>query len=213
VKLRRNGDPLHCIKISALQTTIAVFSISERFFTTNSRRRASHPVVLVPGSIREFFRCRILRPLLRQLRGGVTPRRLAWSLALGMVIGINPSMGITTLLVIMIAWTFGLNQIASQIGSHAVTPIHLLLFVPFIELGVHLFHTSRLPLDRRQIEHLSRHPWYLIRDIWQWEWHALIVWGLVAAIAMPLLAMYIRRALVLLMRRHRTLLRSRPALR
>lgn len=153
-----------------------------------------------------------MRPLLRQLRGGVTPRRLAWSLALGMVIGINPSIGITTLLVIAIAWAFGLNQIASQIGTHAVTPIHLLLFVPFIELGVHLFHTSRLPLDRRQIEHLSRHPWYLIRDIWQWEWHALIVWGLVAAIMMPLLAVFIRRALVLLMRRHRTLLRSRPAL-
>ena len=169
--------------------------------------------MLVPGSIREFFRCRILRPLLRQLRGGVTPRRLAWSLALGMVIGINPSIGITTFLVILIAWAFGLNQIASQIGSHAVTPIHLLLFVPFIELGVHLFHTGRLPLDRRQIEHLSHHPWYLIRDIWQWEWHALIVWCLVAAIAMPLLAMYIRRGLVLLMRRHRTLLRSRPALR
>lgn len=153
-----------------------------------------------------------MRPLLRQLRGGVTPRRLAWSLALGMVIGINPSIGITTLLVIAIAWAFGLNQIASQIGTHAVTPIHLLLFVPFIELGVHLFHTSRLPLDRRQIEHLSRHPWYLIRDIWQWEWHALIVWGLVAAIMMPLLAVFIRRGLVLLMRRHRTLLRSRPAL-
>jgi uncharacterized protein (DUF2062 family) len=170
-------------------------------------------VVLVPESIREFFRCRILRPLLRQLRGGVTPRRLAWSLALGMVIGINPSIGITTLLVIAIAWAFGLNQIASQIGSHAVTPIHLLLFVPFIELGVHLFHTSRLPLNRHQIEHLSHHPWYLIRDIWQWEWHALIVWGLVAAIAMPVLAVYIRRGLVLLMRRHRTLLRSRPAVR
>ena len=168
--------------------------------------------MLVPGPIREFCRCRIMRPLLRQLRGGVTPRRLAWSLALGMVIGINPSIGITTLLVIAIAWAFGLNQIASQIGTHAVTPIHLLLFVPFIELGVHLFHTSRLPLDRRQIEHLSRHPWYLIRDIWQWEWHALIVWGLVAAIMMPLLAVFIRRGLVLLMRRHRTLLRSRPAL-
>jgi hypothetical protein len=130
-----------------------------------------------------------------------------------MVIGINPSMGITTLLVITLAWAFGLNQIASQIGSHAVTPLHLLLFIPFIELGVHLFHTGRLPLDRGQIEHLSRHPWYLIRDIWQWEWHALIVWGLVAAIMMPLLAVYIRRGLVLLMRRHRTLLRSRPALR
>ena len=41
---------------------------------------------------------------------------------------------------------------------------------------------------------------------------ALIVWCLVAAVAMPLLAIYIRRALVMLLRRNRTLLRSRPAL-
>lgn len=131
---------------------------------------------------------------------------------MGIVIGINPSVGLTTILVVMIAWTFGLNQVASQVGAHAVTPLHLLLFIPFIELGVHLFHTRRLPLDRKQIEHLSHHPLRLIREIWQWEWHALIVWGLVAAILMPLLAMYIRRAVVLLMRRHRTLVHSRPAL-
>ena len=166
--------------------------------------------VLVPESIREFFRCRILRPLLRQLRGGVTPRRLAWSLALGIVIGINPSVGITTFIVVMLAWTFGLNQIASQIGAQAMAPLHLLLFIPFIELGVFLFHTGRLPLSRRQIEHLSHHPWRMFREIWQWEWHALIVWAIIAVITMPLLAMYIRRALVLLMRRHRTLMRSRP---
>lgn len=164
----------------------------------------------MPESIREFFRCRILRPLLRQLRGGVTPRRLAWSLAVGIVIGINPSIGITTVLVITLAWAFGLSQVASQIGAHAASPLHLLLFLPFIELGVHLFHTGRLPMNRRQIEHLSHHPLRLFRDIWQWEWHALIVWGVMAAIALPLLARYIRRGLVLLMRRHRTLVRSRP---
>ena len=168
--------------------------------------------MLVPESIREFFRCRIVRPLLRQLRGGVTPRRLAWSLALGIVLGINPSVGVTTVLVILLAWVFCLNQVASQVGAHAMTPFHLLLFLPFIQLGVHLFHTRRLPLSRKQLEHLSHHPWRLIRDIWQWEWHALIVWGVLAAILMPLLARYLRRALVLLMRRHRTLVRSRPAL-
>jgi uncharacterized protein (DUF2062 family) len=168
--------------------------------------------VLLPESIREFFRCKILRPLLLLLSGGVTPRRLAWSLTLGIVIGINPSVGITSLVVILLAWTLGLNQIASQIGVHAVAPFHLLLFIPFIELGVHLFHTRRLPLSRQQIEHLSHHPWRLVRDIWQWEWHALIVWGIVAAVAMPLLALYIRRALVVLMRRNRTLMRSNSAL-
>ena len=168
--------------------------------------------MLLPESIREFFRCKILRPLLLLLSGGVTPRRLAWSLTLGIVIGINPSVGITSLVVILLAWTLGLNQIASQIGVHAVAPFHLLLFIPFIELGVHLFHTRRLPLSRQQIEHLSHHPWRLVRDIWQWEWHALIVWGIVAAVAMPLLALYIRRALVVLMRRNRTLMRSNSAL-
>jgi uncharacterized protein (DUF2062 family) len=120
-------------------------------------------------SIREWFRCRILRPMLRQLRGGVTPLRLAWSVALGAVIGINPSVGLTTLIVVMLAWAFGLNQIASQIGSHAVVPIHLLLFLPFIQLGVYLFHTRRVPLSRQQIEHLSHHPVRLFHAICQWE--------------------------------------------
>jgi uncharacterized protein (DUF2062 family) len=169
--------------------------------------------VLIPESIREGFRCKVLRPLLRQLRGGVTPRRLAWSLALGIVVGINPSVGLTTVVVVLLAWAFGLNQIASQIGAHVATPLHLLLFLPFVQLGVFLFHTRRLPLSRQQIEHLSHHPLRLFHAIWQWEWHALIVWGTVAAVAMPLLAIYIRRGLVLMMRRNRTLLRSHPAVR
>ena len=168
-------------------------------------------MLLIPEAVRETLRCHILRPLLRQLRGGVSPRRLAWSLAFGMVIGINPTVGVTTLLVVLLAWTFGLNQIASQVGAHTVTPLHLLLILPFIELGVHLFHTGRLPMSRKQLEHLSHHPVRLFRDIWQWEWHALVVWGLIAAIVMPLLAIYLRRALVLLMRRHKALLHSRSA--
>jgi uncharacterized protein (DUF2062 family) len=166
--------------------------------------------VLVPQSVREWFRCHVLRPLLRALRGGVTPRRLAWSLALGMVVGINPSVGITTVLVVLLAWVFRLSKFASLFGAHVVAPVHLLLFIPFIDLGVHLFHTRRLPMDRKQLEHLSHHPLRLFHDIWQWEWHALLIWGAVAAVLMPLLAVYLRRALVLLLRRHRTLVRSVP---
>jgi uncharacterized protein (DUF2062 family) len=166
--------------------------------------------VLIPQSIREWFRCHVLRPLLRALRGGVTPRRLAWSLALGMVVGINPSVGLATLLVVIVAWAFGLSKLASLIGVHVVTPLHLLLFIPFIQVGVYLFHTRRLPMDRKQIEHLSHHPWRLFHEIWLWEWHALLVWGIVAAILMPLLAMFLRRALVVFLRRSRTLRHSKP---
>ena len=167
--------------------------------------------MLVPELVREWFRCHVLRPLLRVLRGGITPRRLAWSLAFGMVVGINPSVGLTTLLVLLLAWVFGLSKLASLIGTHVVAPLHLLLFIPFIELGVHLFHTGKLPMNRRQLEHLGHHPLRLFHNIWQWEWHALIVWGVLAAAIMPLLATYLRRALVVLLRRHRTTLRTRPA--
>lgn len=179
--------------------------------STHTVLRGVETFVLVPQSVREWFRCHILRPLLRALRGGVTPRRLAWSLALGMVVGINPSVGLTTLLVVLVAWIFGLSKLASLVGSHVVAPIHLLLFIPFIELGVYLFHTRELPMDRKQIEHLAHHPLRLLHNIWQWEWHALIIWGVVAAAVMPLLAVSLRRVLVLLMRRHKTLVRSRPA--
>ena len=168
--------------------------------------------MLVPEAVREWFRCHVLRPLLRILRGGITPRRLAWSLAFGMVVGINPSVGLTTLLVIFLAWIFGLSKLASLIGTHVVAPLHLLLFIPFIELGVYLFHTRKLPMDRKQLERLGHHPWRLVHEIWQWEWHALIVWGILAGLLMPILALYLRRALVMLMRRHRTLMRDEPAL-
>ncbi len=164
--------------------------------------------VLMSESIREWLRCRVLRPLLRVMRCGVTPRRLAWSLALGMVVGINPSVGVTSLIVVALAWIFGLSKLASLIGTHVVAPLHLVLFIPFIELGVHLFHTRKLPMDRRQLEHLSHHPIRLFHEIWQWEWHALLVWAVVAGISMPLLAMYLRRGLVMLLRRHRALVRS-----
>ncbi len=127
---------------------------------------------------------------------------------MGVVLGINPSVGFTTLVVILLAWAFGLDQVASQIGLHAMTPLHLMLFLPFIELGVHLFHTRQLPLTRRQIEHLSHHPVWFIRSIWEWEWHALVVWGVAAAVVTPLLAMYLRRGLVMLQRRNSGLMRS-----
>lgn len=179
----------------------------------NPRTANPRPIatMLVPERVREFLRCHVLRPLLRLLRGGVTPRRLAWSLAIGMAIGINPTVGIATVLVILVAWIFGLSQVASQIGMHVVAPLHLLLFIPFLQLGVYVFRTRHLPFSAHQIKHLSHHPVLMARELWMWQWHALVIWGAIAVVLTPLLAIYLRRALVVMIRRHRTLLQSRQA--
>lgn len=163
-------------------------------------------MLLVPETLRTFVRCKIMRPLLRLLRGGISPKRLAWSLAVGIVIGINPLIGVTTVVVILLAWVFRLNHVASQVGTHVVAPLQWLLFLPFIQAGVYLFRTRRLPLDRQQLKHLSHHPVQMVRSIWVWEWHALIIWAVIAVVLCPFLAIHLRRALVYGMRRHRTLL-------
>ncbi|MBA3913710.1 MAG: DUF2062 domain-containing protein [Acidobacteriales bacterium] len=155
---------------------------------------------------RSFLRCRILRPLLRLLKRGVSPRRLAWSLAVALMVGINPCLGLTTVSMLLIAWVFKLNHVATQIGIHLVAPIQLLLFLPFIHAGIVLFRTHPLPVSRTDIRRLSHHhPLQLAHLLWQWEWHALVIWALCAALLVPLLAAQIRKILVLSMRRHRDL--------
>jgi uncharacterized protein (DUF2062 family) len=159
--------------------------------------------------VRDFLHCRVLRPLLRLANGGASHERIAWSLAIGLVIGINPILGTTTVAMLALAWVLRLNVVASQIGTHAMTPLQLLLFLPFVKAGTLLFHDAALPMSKKDIIHLShRHPLQLIRLLWQWEWHALVVWAVLSAIVAPLLATQIRKALVLSTRRHKELLVS-----
>ena len=167
----------------------------------------SQRVKTVGQRTRNFLRCRLLRPLLRLLRGGISPKRLAWSLAVALVVGVNPFLGMTTVSMLLLAWVFKLNHVATQIGIHVVAPLQWLLFLPFIHAGIVLFRAHRLPMSKADILHLShRHPLQLIHLLWQWEWHALVIWALLAALAAPLMALQIRRVLVLSMRRHKDLL-------
>ncbi|MBA3916677.1 MAG: DUF2062 domain-containing protein, partial [Acidobacteriales bacterium] len=109
--------------------------------------------------------------MLRLVKAGVSPRRLAWSLAVALVLGVNPFLGLTTVSMLLLAWLFKLNHVATQIGIHVVAPLQWLLFLPFIHAGIVLFRTHPLPMSRSDILHLShRHPLQLLHLLWQWEW-------------------------------------------
>ena len=136
-----------------------------------------------------FFQRRLITPLLDLLRVGCTPRKLAWSLAAGLVIGVNPLLGSTTLACLVIAFFLRLNLVASQIANHIVYPLQLALFFVFIRIGDAIFHSGKLPLEGHALLHAVRHhPWATTKLLWTWEWHALIVWVVFSAIAVPVLA-------------------------
>lgn len=109
---------------------------------------------------------------------------------MGLLIGLNPILGTTTLLSLAAAFVFRLNIAASQLGNHIVYPLQLLLVIPFIRAGSRLFHTEPLPLSTNQLLHAARtSPLALSRQLWSWEWHATVIWAVLAAIAIPSIAL------------------------
>ena len=121
---------------------------------------------------------RIALPVLALLRMGATPEKLAWSLAAGLLIGINPILGSTTVLCLALAFVFRLNVAASQLGNHIVYPLELILIIPFIHVASRIFHTAPMPLSASELLHAAReHPLDLSRQLWLWEWHAFLLWA------------------------------------
>jgi uncharacterized protein (DUF2062 family) len=132
---------------------------------------------------------RAVLPILALLRIGASPEKLAWSIAAGLLIGINPILGSTSILCLAIALIFRLNVAASQIGNHLVYPLELLLVIPFIRMASRVFHTAPMPLSAsRLLSEAREHPLALTRQLWLWEWHAFLVWIILAAVATPLFA-------------------------
>lgn len=145
---------------------------------------------------------RVVRPVLELLRVGASPERLAWSLAVGAVVGVNPLLGSTTVVVIALAAAFKLNHVASQIGNHLMYPVELLLFPVFLTLGSVVFQTAGVPLSRGELmAAVKLHPWATTKLLWSWQWHALVVWAAFAVVVAPVLAWALRPVLERMARR------------
>ena len=72
-----------------------------------------------------FLQHRIVEPLMAMLRQGTTPRKLSCSLACGVVCGLFPVLGTTTMVSAGVALAFGLNLPAVQLVNYLIYPLQL----------------------------------------------------------------------------------------
>jgi uncharacterized protein (DUF2062 family) len=89
---------------------------------------------------------------------GISPRRLAVTLALGFAVGCIPVVGIPTVLCAGLALALRLNLPAIQAANYAAMPLQFALIVPFVRLGGWLLSTPEHParyLLPHAIEHFS----------------------------------------------------------
>jgi uncharacterized protein (DUF2062 family) len=150
----------------------------------------SHPDQFPASIHHNWIYRRLALPVFALLRMGASPEKLAWSIAAGLLIGINPILGSTTILCLALAFVFRLNVAASQLGNHIVYPLELILVIPFIHVASRIFHTAPMPLSANALLRAAReHPLALSRQLWQWEWHAFLLWAVIAAVAVPSIAL------------------------
>src|ERR1035441_3975205 len=91
------------------------------------------------------------------LRQGISPRRLALTLALVLAIGCIPGLGIPTAVCAVLAIALRLNLPAIQAANYAVMPLQLLLIMPFVRLGGWLFASGHNQAPRASaLLHASR---------------------------------------------------------
>jgi uncharacterized protein (DUF2062 family) len=96
--------------------------------------------------MRDFLNRRLVAPLIALLRQGVSPDELALCLALGVTIGLVPVLGVSTALCAAVALVLRLNQPAIQIVNYLLTPLQLLLIIPFLRFGEWLAQAPRYPI-------------------------------------------------------------------
>lgn len=134
-----------------------------------------------------WARRRILAPILAQLRQGITPEKIALTLALGGVIGIFPILGATTLLCGVVGVWLRLNQPVIQLVNYLVYPLQVLLLIPFYRAGETLFGQPHLPIFSVTdlITRFQAGPLQFFADYGMVGVYGIVVWCLVAP---PLMA-------------------------
>ena len=113
------------------------------------------------------------------LRQGISPRRLALTLALGFAIGCIPVVGIPTLVCAALALALRLNLPAIQAANYLAMPFQVLLIVPFVRLGAWLCNSGvRVQMNAHALLHTS--PLLLVTQMGRLAGLALVAWLLIA---------------------------------
>jgi uncharacterized protein (DUF2062 family) len=154
-----------------------------------------------------FFQRRVAGPLVQLLRQGVTPEKLALSVALGAVVAVIPVLGVSTVACAALAVWLRLNMPAIQVVNYLMTPVQLLLIIPFLRFGERLTGAPRHPVTLESgLTLLSHGIWNAVRILWDSIVHATFGWLVVAPLAMTALYVVFRQVF-------RHLAPARPPLR
>jgi uncharacterized protein (DUF2062 family) len=147
--------------------------------------------------LRDFIQRRLFEPILQLLRQGITPEKIALSLALGVGLGIFPVLGVSTILCTVLALALRLNLPAIQLANYAASPVQILLIIPFVRVGEHLLRVAPEPLSiRSELRLLGHGVFEAVIVLWSAIVHAALGWALLGPPFIYLVYLLLKRILI-----------------
>jgi uncharacterized protein (DUF2062 family) len=145
-----------------------------------------------------FLRHKLIQPFIELLKQGVSPEKIALTVALGISLGVIPVLGTTTMLCTLAAITLRLNLPAIMLVNGLVYPLQLILLIPFLRAGAWMFGAAGPKLSVGDIFNLIRaNVWHAIAALWIATMHALVIWliagGAASLVVYLVLAALLRR--------------------
>ena len=143
----------------------------------------SAPDLAVSAPRESFWQRRIVAPIAAQLQQGITPEKIALTIALGFVLGTFPILGSTTLLCGIAALVFRLNQPIIQLVNYVTYPLQLALLIPFYRAGETLFGKAHIPLSIPLLfQRFGADAWQFLKDFGIIAVQGIVVWTLLAPV-------------------------------
>ena len=128
-----------------------------------------------------WIKKRVLLPIRKALKNGLSQKKLAASLALGITVGLIPFYGISTILVGALAYTLRLDFIVMQVVHYVVHPLQLALLIPFFRAGNFLAGSKDVNLTLNEYFALFKSDfWHAISELWKMNLSAVIIWVFIA---------------------------------
>ena len=130
----------------------------------------------------------VIRPIANQLRQGTSPEKLAWSVSLGLTLGIFPIMGSTSLVCFIVGHLFRLNQPVLHLFKTFTYPIHLAMILVFIRIGQRLNGVPPIPLSIPQLlTRFKENPAQFASDFGMAALHGIEAWAISAIFLIPMI--------------------------
>lgn len=114
------------------------------------------------------------------LKQGLTPRQIALTLSSGMLIGMSPLLGLTTIICLLIARIFKFNTGVIIAANYIVYPLQIIFMLPFFLAGARLFH-SDIRINKAYLEEItSQNPFAIISTLGELYIYGTIIWLILA---------------------------------